>query len=66
MAMSDTLSDIGQLKQASIMLKEGASDEKRAGMNIIESMITAKEAEVTSYENQLDLFFGSTQFSTKE
>ena len=64
--MSDTLSDIGQLKQASIMLKEGASDEKRAGMNIIESMITAKEAEVTSYENQLDLFFGGTQFSTKE
>lgn len=63
--MNDTLADIGKLKQASILIKEGASDEKRAGIAIIDSMIATKEAEVISYETQLDLFFGDTQFSTK-
>lgn len=57
--MNDTLSDIGKLKEASILIKEGASDEKRMGIAIIDNMIATKEAEVTFYEDQLDLFFGS-------
>lgn len=63
--MSNELSDIGKLKQAVTLIKEGASDEKRAGINIIEGMIKDKEDAVDSYEKQLDLFFGDTPFSTK-
>ena len=43
-------------------LLEGASDEKRAGLQIIENMIATKEAEVNSYEKQMDLFFADTVF----
>jgi hypothetical protein len=59
--MNGTLEDIEDLKQAQTLL-EGASDEKRAGLQIIENMIATKEAEVNSYEKQMDLFFADTVF----
>ena len=59
--MNGTLEDIEDLKQAQTLL-EGASDEKRAGLQIIENMIATKEAEVNSYEKQMDLFCADTVF----
>ena len=59
--MNGTLKDIDDLKQAQSLL-EGASDEKRAGVQIIQNMIDTKEAEVKSYEKQMDLFFADTVF----
>ena len=37
--MNHTLSDIEKLKEAKILLEEGASDEKRMGISIIGNMI---------------------------
>ena len=59
--MNGTLKDIEDLKQAQSLL-EGASDEKRVGVQIIQDMIATKEAEVNSYEKQMDLFFADTVF----
>tara|TARA_B110000305_G_scaffold237096_1_gene299700 strand:+ start:2041 stop:2235 length:195 start_codon:yes stop_codon:yes gene_type:complete len=63
--MNDTLSDIEKLKEAKILLEEGASDEKRMGISIIGNMISSKEQEIVSFEQQMELFFNDSPFISR-
>ena len=51
--MIDVLNDIESLENALILIKEGASDEKRSGYAIIERMIEDKKMIVAQFENDM-------------
>tara|TARA_B100000925_G_C21941581_1_gene444867 strand:- start:816 stop:1010 length:195 start_codon:yes stop_codon:yes gene_type:complete len=51
--MVDELQDITDLETALVMITEGASDEKRAGYNILQRMIDRKKATVKAFEDEM-------------
>jgi len=51
--MIDVLNDIESLENALILIKEGASDEKRSGYAIIERMIEDKKMIVAEFEKEM-------------
>jgi hypothetical protein len=52
--MIDTVKDIDSLRTALTFIKEGASDEKRQGMTILENMLSNKEAELKLFEDSIE------------
>mgnify|MGYP001021521769 CR=1 FL=1 len=53
--MVDELQDITDLETALVMITEGASDEKRAGYDILQRMIDRKKATVKAFEDEMEL-----------
>ena len=53
--MVDELQDITDLETALVMISEGASDEKRAGYDILQRMIDRKKATVKAFEDEMEL-----------
>jgi|TARA_R110000822_G_scaffold63911_11_gene157117 hypothetical protein len=52
--MNSILYDINQLKEAKILLEEGASDEKRQGISILNHLIATKEQVAVAYDKWAD------------
>jgi hypothetical protein len=51
--MVETLQDITDLETALVLIKEGASDEKRMGYEILQRMIYRKKHEVETFEAEM-------------
>jgi hypothetical protein len=50
--MVEIIEDIETLENAIILLKEGASDEKRMAFDSLEKMLNGKKAVLEDFENQ--------------
>jgi hypothetical protein len=55
--MNDIINDIENLETAINLIQEGASDEKRMGIALIQNIISQKQKQVTDFEKQLELEF---------
>ena len=51
--MNDILDDIENLETAITLIQEGASDEKRAGMSMLQKMLDAKKEELQLFEDTM-------------
>ncbi len=51
--MIDVVKDIETLETALIYINEGASDEKRAGMSMLQKMLDAKKEELQLFEDTM-------------
>jgi hypothetical protein len=61
--MNDILKDITELQEALDALVP--IKPKNKGVELIQKMIKDKEQQVQAFENQMELFFNETPFSTK-
>ena len=52
--MNEVLNDIEDLNTAITLLQEGASDEKRQGITMLQNMVVAKESQFKEFEKQLE------------
>lgn len=55
--MNDIINDIENLETAINLIQEGASDEKRMGIALIQNIISQKQKQVTDFEKQFELEF---------
>ena len=61
--MNDVLKDIQELNEALDALLPAKPGNK--GVELIQKMIEDKEQQVQAFENQMELFFNDTPFSTE-
>lgn len=61
--MNDVLRDIQELNEALDALLPAKPGNK--GVELIQKMIADKEQQVQAFENQMELFFNDTPFSTE-
>jgi|TARA_R110000796_G_scaffold25631_2_gene72051 hypothetical protein len=50
----DLIEDIDLLKESLILIREGASDEKEIGFDLIQNLITKKESSLMEFEDAYD------------
>jgi len=53
--MNELLNDIEKLETAVILLEEGANDEKRNAMYMLQNMIAEKKSQVKSFEEHFSI-----------
>ena len=51
----DLIEDIDLLKESLILIREGASDEKEIGFDLLQNLITKKEVLMDSFEQSMQM-----------
>jgi hypothetical protein len=51
----DLVTDIEKLEHILIAFQEGASDEKRMALNVLERMLTEKQKELSQFEYEFEI-----------
>ena len=51
----DLIEDIDLLKESLILIREGASDEKEMGFDLLQNLITKKEILMDSFEQDMQM-----------